>query len=183
MLCHLLIVTAFVQTFSKRSSFSEMRGSVIAALLVVAVALAAPTPAGYTWRDCGSTRVRDLKVWITPDPQVLGKNWTIFYAYTPTSTFLNVSGMYTSTIDARLDGLPVHKDKLDICGTKNPIALADGYGRCPYAAGTRVTIHDTNAIPGFLPTHGYTTRVTYTSKATGAETWLCFDVNQTYVKA
>ena len=140
---------------------------------------AAPVPAGFTWRDCGSTRSVNTSVVITPDPQRLGENWTIKYIFTLTDSVPEKIGEFSAIINATLNGKPVHQDVWDMCNVTG-IAYSDGLGQCPYKAGKVQVIHDTNNLPSFLPKTGYHNRFTITSKMTGGETWLCLDVNQTY---
>ncbi len=149
--------------------------------LLTVLLLLTGTSAGFqTWEDCGST---DVIVWglnIEPRPQVLGQNWTIYYTWVPKEDIVAEYGINV-TINVLFGGKSIHQDTLSLCDTKDPVAVSDGYGKCPYLKGVPVTIHDTNVIPPFLPVGPYTTFITY-SGARGMSKAMCATFNQTYAK-
>ena len=133
-----------------------------------------------TWTDCGSTETVVWGVNIEPRPQVLGKNWTIYYVFVPKMDLTAAMGINV-TISVYIKGQMIHQDSLSLCDTKDPVAISDGYGQCPYKLGVPYTIHDVNVIPSFLPVGPYQTFVTYSTNTNTKV--MCATFNQTYAEA
>lgn len=153
---------------------------VVLCLLAAAPHVATAQPPFQEWSDCGSTGVTVWGVNIEPRPQVLGENWTVYYTWLPQQTFTWQDNI-TVTIDVTWDGIPMHVESFSLCNTTDPIALGDGYGACPYAAGVPSTIHDTNSVPSFVPTGPYISYVTYSTPSNPR--LMCITFNQSYAPA
>jgi len=166
----------------KQEEKKKMKLSPLVSKLLCLMFLIGFTSAFQKWKDCGSTKTTVWGLNIEPRPQVLGENWTIYYAWVPLvditqDMHLNV------TINVMYNGTSFHKDTLSLCDTKDPVALSDGYGKCPYKTGVPSLIHDTNVIPNFpfIPTGPYVTFVTYASAGSKSNV-LCVEFSQTYIR-
>jgi hypothetical protein len=150
------------------------------ALLLICAAAHQPF---QLWKDCGSSLADIWGLNIEPRPQFLGENWTIYYVWVPTVD-ITADMNLNVTINVLYNGSSFHKDTLSLCNTTDPVAIRDGYGKCPYLKGVPVLISDTNVIPNFpfIPIGPYTTFVTYTAPANPSKTVLCVGFNQTYVR-
>ncbi len=129
------------------------------------------------WRDCGSTMVQVQSCVIYPVPQVAFQNWTLNYTVVNKIDF-DESLNATLNVIVSLDGIPLHTEAINFCSPgPNPIARGDGFGRCPYVAGTEYSFHDTNLVPLAGTFH---TLITATAPGYPGNL-MCLEFNQTII--
>jgi hypothetical protein len=156
--------------------------AVLLALVASTLVSAKFTP--LNWKDCSDQQPPVAQLWgvsITPTPQYLGQWWILSFVWLPLIDF-DQSLQVSCTIRVMWEGITMHEMVIDtINNTTNPIAIADGFGRPNYPAGTPSIIADNNTIPAFVPIKGpFYSTVYYTSPRYPGKKLMCFEYNQTY---